>query len=206
MFPTTQIKLVLLLLSLFRSSYAAQDQPPICKASPGSSDWPTLSQWTALNSTISGRLLKPSPPGAVCHPDQPTYNSTQCPSVLSDWFTMPFQVGHPIANAWNNWNNDSCLPTATSPCSGDGYPVYVINATCKEDVKAGVDFAREHNVRLNVKSTGHDYMGRFVHPNRLLGPFGNSNKPQISFSKLTFDLDSPPQRDFNFEILQASRL
>lgn len=36
----------------------------------------------------------------------------------------------------------------------------MINATCKEDVKAGVDFARENNVRLNVKSTGHDYMGR----------------------------------------------
>jgi len=32
----------------------------------------------------------------------------------------------------------------------------------KEDVKAGVDFARERNVRLIVKGTGHDYLGRQV--------------------------------------------
>jgi FAD/FMN-containing dehydrogenase len=60
----------------------------------------------------------------------------------------------------NNWNNDTCLPIATYPCSGQGYPIYVVNATCAEDVKKGVDFARENNVRLVVKGTGHDYLGR----------------------------------------------
>ena len=38
--------------------------------------------------------------------------------------------------------------------------MYVVNATCKEDVKKGVDFAREYNVRLIVKGTGHGYIGR----------------------------------------------
>jgi len=37
-----------------------------------------------------------------------------------------------------------------------------VNATCKEDVKRGVDFARENDVRLIVKATGHDYLGRQV--------------------------------------------
>jgi len=131
-----------------------------CKASQGSPSWPSDSQWSSLNASVSGRLLKPPPPGAVCHPGQPTYNNASCPAVQSGWLTLPLHVADPISNAWNNWNNDSCLPTLPSPCSGEGYPVYVINATCKEDVKAGVDFARENNVRLNVKSTGHDYMGR----------------------------------------------
>jgi hypothetical protein len=59
-----------------------------------------------------------------------------------------------------NWSNDSCLPDPSAGCSGAGYSVYVINATSKEYVKKGVDFARKNNVRLIVKGTGHDYLGR----------------------------------------------
>jgi hypothetical protein len=35
---------------------------------------------------------------------------------------------------------------------------YVVLATKIEHVKAGVDFAREHNLRLIVRNTGHDFM------------------------------------------------
>jgi hypothetical protein len=31
-------------------------------------------------------------------------------------------------------------------------------ATKKEQIKAGVDFAREHNLRLVIRNTGHDFM------------------------------------------------
>lgn len=164
-----------LFLQLLQPSFSAQAQQTICKASFGSPDWPTLSQWASLNTSISGRLLKPPPPGAVCHPDQLTYNATECPIVLDGWSTILFHVENPISNAWDNWNKDSCLPTLPSPCSGKGYPVYVINATCKEDVKVGVDFAREHNVRLNIKSTGHDYMGRSIYPDALFRLIEDSN-------------------------------
>ncbi|RFU32605.1 hypothetical protein B7463_g3715, partial [Scytalidium lignicola] len=142
--------------------------PKSCKASPGSPDWPSRYEWVALNRSISGRLLQPPPPGAVCHPDQPTYDPATCPAVDTAWFDVNFHVNHPISNLWNNWNNDSCVPwLIPSPCSGEGYPVYVINATSKEDVKKGVDFARKHNVRLNIKGTGHDYLGRSTSPNSL---------------------------------------
>jgi FAD/FMN-containing dehydrogenase len=45
--------------------------------------------------------------------------------------------------------------------------VYVINATSAADVKAGVDFAREHGVRLIVKNSGHDFVGRSSAPGGL---------------------------------------
>lgn len=132
-----------------------------CKASPDSPDWPSPREWAALNQSISGRLLQPPPPGAVCHPGQPTYNAAACPALDVAWFDLGIHVADPISSLWNNWNNDSCIPyVVPSPCSGKGYPVYVINATSKEHVKAGVDFARTHNVRLNIKGTGHDYLGR----------------------------------------------
>jgi len=36
----------------------------------------------------------------------------------------------------------------------------VIVATTQDHIKAGVDFARERNLRLIIRNTGHDFMGR----------------------------------------------
>lgn len=49
-------------------------------------------------------------------------------------------------------------------CTNTGYPVYVVAAEEASDVKAAIDFARSHGIRLNVKSTGHDFLGRSVQP------------------------------------------
>jgi FAD/FMN-containing dehydrogenase len=65
-----------------------------------------------------------------------------------------------VSSAWNNINNDTCISDPTLSCSGLGYPQCVVNATSAEDVAAGVIFANPHNLRLIVKGTGHDYMGR----------------------------------------------
>jgi len=131
-----------------------------CKAVPGAHDWPNSHAWSRLNISLSGRLIQPSPPGAVCHPGQPTYNPSLCPTIAAAWNTSAWQADSPVGTLSNNFNNDTCLPDPSVPCSGEGYPVYVVNATCAEDVKKGVDFARKHNVRLIVKGTGHDYVGR----------------------------------------------
>ncbi|KAM0283509.1 hypothetical protein ACHAQH_002460 [Verticillium albo-atrum] len=68
---------------------------------------------------------------------------------------------------WDNFSNDTCLPDPSYPCSPEGYPRYVVNATTSKDVKLGVDFARKYNVRLVVKNTGHDYLGRSIAPGAL---------------------------------------
>ncbi|KAK5995329.1 VAO-type flavoprotein oxidase [Cladobotryum mycophilum] len=63
--------------------------------------------------------------------------------------------------------NDACLPYPTLSCSPMGYPEYVINATTPSHVKLGIEFARKHNLRLVIKSTGHDFLGRSTAPNSL---------------------------------------
>ena len=131
-----------------------------CKATPDSPTWPPLSAWASLNRTLSGRLFIPIPPGAVCHPSQPTYNPSICPTLQAEWLTAAFHTQDPVSSIQVNWGNDTCLPYPEDPCSGKGYPVYVINATCVEDVKRGIEFARRWGVRLIVKGTGHDYLGR----------------------------------------------
>jgi hypothetical protein len=131
-----------------------------CKSTPDSPSWPSLSAWNALNTSISGRLLRPSPPGAVCHQDQATFNTEACQTVQALWLNSTFHADNPISVDYENWNNNTCLPLPDAPCSGAGYPIYVANASTANHVKAGVDFARNHSVRLIVKASGHDYLGR----------------------------------------------
>jgi hypothetical protein len=155
---TAMLCYVLQLLGLAVTSLADSK----CKATPGSNNWPSDIEWAKLNTSLSGRLLKPPPPGAVCHQDQPTFDPAACPEVAADWLTSAWQSDNPVGTICNNFNNDTCLPNATYPCSGEGYPIYVVNATCAEDVKQGVDFARRNSIRLIVKGTGHDYLGRYL--------------------------------------------
>jgi FAD/FMN-containing dehydrogenase len=140
----------------------------ICKAIPGSTGWPSTTEWASFNQSISGVLLQPPPPGGICHQGQANFNITDCPAVATAWTTSyAFHEDNPISNAYNNWNNDSCIPDPEAPCSGSGYPAYVVNATTAEQVQAAINFARENNIRLNVKASGHDFLGRSVSPNSL---------------------------------------
>lgn len=131
-----------------------------CKAVPGTPSWPDSTKWKALNASVDGRLLQPPPPAAVCHSDRPEYNADACTTVTQGWTNIDYHATLPNSSPWNNVNNDSCLPAAAAPCSGTGYGVYVLNATCKEDVKKGIEFAAKNNMRLVIRGTGVDEHGR----------------------------------------------
>ena len=147
---------VLTVVLEFSSPSAAS---PTCKATPDTSFWPSRADWNALNKTLGGRLLKPPPPAAVCHPEEPTYDLALCKAT--QWTNATTYADNPIGIIVPNWCNDSCLPPPHYPCSGKGFPIYVVNASCAEHVAAGIEFAKIHNVRLNVKGSGHDYLGRY---------------------------------------------
>lgn len=42
-------------------------------------------------------------------------------------------------------------------CTVGGYPTYVVNASTVAQVQKAVNFARDSNLRLNIKNSGHDY-------------------------------------------------
>jgi hypothetical protein len=151
-------------LALLSSTFCpVQATGATCKSTPDDASWPSIHQWNHLNDTLGGRLLHPPPPALQCHSTAPGSNDT-CADIKSSWSTFGFHQDNPISTAWNNMNNDSCLPTISTPCSGLGYPVYVVNATSAVDVKLAIDFARKNNIRLNVKASGHDYLKRYVYP------------------------------------------
>ncbi|KAM5342131.1 hypothetical protein ACJ41O_015162 [Fusarium nematophilum] len=154
-------------LALLPSATGASLPEKSCKAYPGTSDWPSRHTWGKLNETLGGKLLAPLPPGAACHPGWPTYDPDACLDVQTDWSVYEYHTGDPISVMWDQYTNWTCLPNETFPCSASGYPAYVVNATTPEHVKLGIDFARKHDIRLVVKNTGHDYLGRAIAPGSL---------------------------------------
>lgn len=58
--------------------------------------------------------------------------------------------------------NETCYIDAprASPCGQGNLPIYAIAATSPHDIQKGVDFGRTHNLRISIKNTGHDYLGR----------------------------------------------
>ena len=123
-----------------------------CKAIPGEPEWPSKEKWYTLYLAVEGRLLQPNSPAQSCH------DGRLCAGVR--FADSNFHASNPISSMWQNYNNYSCAAEVGSTCTTEGYPVYAVEAEKDEDVKAAIDFARENNVRSNVKSTGHDFLGR----------------------------------------------
>jgi len=77
------------------------------------------------------------------------------------------------------WSNSTCYPSnagsCTSDCKQGVVPTYVIKATKVSDIQAGIKFAKKYNLRLIIRNTGHDFMGRSV------GEF-RETQPVISLS------------------------
>jgi hypothetical protein len=133
---------------------------------PSDSCWPTEDSWTRLNDTIGGRLIRGKPPASVCYPSEPNYSAAECSDVIKHWTSSAWHADNPVSIS--HPPSDGCYPiypngTSLSGditagergCGSDTYPVYVVNASSASDVQAGVNFARQNQVRLNVKNTGH---------------------------------------------------
>ncbi|KAL3456221.1 hypothetical protein BJX64DRAFT_48084 [Aspergillus heterothallicus] len=142
---------------------------PDCRCRPGDTCWPTSQQWDAFNRTTNGNLRRLRPIGAVCHGDE--YNEENCRSVNGLTYDPLWRIANPAAYQWTNWESDeggrghakSCpLDTRrNSTCSQGRIPLYAIMAGSVQDVQSTLLFARQHNIRVTIRNTGHDGTGRF---------------------------------------------
>ncbi|CAG8920191.1 unnamed protein product [Penicillium salamii] len=142
---------------------------PQCKCAPSDPCWPTAQEWSSLNQTVSGRLIKTVPPGSVCYKSEPNYNESACTSLLENWPNSEYHSSNPVTVSDPLWSNSSCTPvypngTSVSGdfnagkkgCSIGNLSPFVVNATTAEHIKTTLRFAKKHNVRLNIKNTGHN--------------------------------------------------
>lgn len=123
-----------------------------CKAYPGSSDWPIDSEWSQLNISLGGALLKPVPPASVCYPG-PLYDANKCNYLLYNASTSRLYLDDPITvlTEWPEGGTCYATPYPTGNCTQGGFPVYVVNATTVKHIQIAVNFARNKNIRLVIK-------------------------------------------------------
>ncbi|KAL3471721.1 hypothetical protein BJX99DRAFT_236874 [Aspergillus californicus] len=138
-------------------------QSSTCRALPGDAEWPSTQDWNALNSTVHGRLTATVPLPSVCH-DEPfgNYNEDACTALQTEWLDDQTFLNHAAEIMNPAVQNYSCVPFTPSsqPCVAAHYPSYSINVTGADDAIAGIKFARENNIRLVIKNTGHDFSGK----------------------------------------------
>lgn len=128
---------------------------PARTARPGEPGWPSPAEWAALGESVGGRLVQVQSAFTVCEPDA---GNAACGDLFQN-LTDPFYIDQSV----NLTQTLGWIDAFTSEPSA-----YAVLAASSADVSAAVNFAREHNVRLVVKSGGHSYLGTSNAPDSLL--------------------------------------
>ena len=112
-------------------------------------------EWDQLRERVGGRLLRVESPLAPCQQD---LGSRACGAVLEQLRNPFFGAEQPGGFQTTGW-----LGAFVAEPSA-----YAVAATSADDVVAAVAFAGVQGVRLVIKNTGHDYLGRCGAPESLL--------------------------------------
>ncbi|KAF9260675.1 FAD-binding domain-containing protein [Marasmius fiardii PR-910] len=151
------------ILSLTSGSFGSD-----CKCLYGDSCWPSDSEFKKLASEVSQPVIRPTPPQAACYPaSSPSGNCTDVQTNMFDGNWVSDRAG-----AYQNINfQEYIFPNGTIsacyanvslgfPCEQGNVPPIGVEARSVADIQAAVRFVAKHNLRLVVKNTGHDYLGR----------------------------------------------
>lgn len=122
-----------------------------CK--PDQPCWPSAADWQQLARALHGALEQPRSPFAACHE-----STAACAAAIvasKNPFALQDQAGATQSTGWlGAW---TAAPSA-----------YAVAAEDASDVAVAVKFATAHHLRLVIKGTGHDYLGRSSAPDSLL--------------------------------------
>jgi FAD/FMN-containing dehydrogenase len=122
---------------------------------PPDAAWPSAASWQKLKDAIAGNLVSVPPLSDVCE-SKPL--GAACADLIKN-IHNPYYLGdQPGGTQTSGWL-DAWTPAPS---------VYAIVARNTADIVAGVNFARENNLRLVVKGGGHSYQGTSNAPDSLL--------------------------------------
>lgn len=163
----------------FQHTEALSISNQTCKCIPGDDCWPTAQDWEAFNATISGKLVAPRQLASVCH--DPNYDQAACEYIREQWTQPEIQFVPPhILTSLSGFfvactnmvtsdespssimaasvANGSCDPFTAQelPCEPGPSISYAVNATDASDFTKSIAFARDRNVRLVIRNTGHE--------------------------------------------------
>lgn len=153
-----------------------------CKAFPGDAEWPAQEVWHTFNELVDGAIIDTVPVAAPCYENTGLYDAGKCAEIQENFIDPYFQLvqlssflshpshlhrmlseNDPTSIFWPLYQGRTCMPTDdpdAGECTHGGYPIYALNVSSVRQIQLAVNFARETNVRLVIKNTGHDYLGK----------------------------------------------
>ncbi|KAI1270205.1 hypothetical protein F5Y18DRAFT_6814 [Xylariaceae sp. FL1019] len=142
----------------------SQSSQASCRCFPGDECWPSAADWNALNESVHGSLIPTVPIASVCHDSFPgvSYDEEKCAYVQANWPVPELheQTTHsPMAAIFANSSCDPFTPR-DAQCVIGTYVQYAVNASCVADYQKTIAFAKANNIRLVIRNTGHDYLGK----------------------------------------------
>ncbi|MCP3710151.1 FAD-binding oxidoreductase [Paraburkholderia sp. CNPSo 3274] len=139
-----------------------------------------------MSQAVDGNLLQPTTIWQTC---AQTPRAPDCLARLKE-ARNPFALGDdPGATQISGW-----LDAWTAHAS-----TYAVAARSTADVVAGVDFVRQHNLRLVVKGGGHSYLGGSNAPDSLLIWTRGMNRIELHDAFVPAGCSTPPQRAVTVE-------
>lgn len=137
---------------------ALADNSSSCKCIPGDACWPSADAWAQLNQTVDGKLISNVPLAHVCH--DPDYDEAACTALKAEWSWPVVHQDAPASMQEPYWQQCTPFTPREQSCELGNDAVYSINVTSGDDIAAGVKFAQKNNIRLVIRSTGHDFLGK----------------------------------------------
>ncbi|KAN0101201.1 hypothetical protein V8E55_001185 [Tylopilus felleus] len=196
------------LLALARSMTALASSSG-CLCTYGQSCWPSTSKFAQLQSQVSQPLIHPLPSASACYPS--SHPSGNCTAVIDNWTDGNWRASIPGAMEAPNFETftfpngtiDACYRNITiaGTCGQGSVPVIGVDARSVEDIQTAVTFAVQHNLKLVVKNTGHDYLGRSA----ARGSFvvWTHNMKNITYNTTWVPHGAPPSETFEAVTLGA---
>jgi FAD/FMN-containing dehydrogenase len=127
----------------------------IRRVRPSDATWPGVEEWQKLKHAVGGNVIEVEPLFANCKVDP---KSSSCLETTKNMHNPFWIADQPAGTETSGWL-DAWTPAPS---------VYAIAARDASDVAAGINFAREHNLRLVVKGGAHSYQGTSNAPDSLL--------------------------------------
>ncbi|KAF2746026.1 isoamyl alcohol oxidase-like protein [Sporormia fimetaria CBS 119925] len=133
-----------------------------CKVFPGDKDWPSDKEWEKFNKQVDGALIPTVPLAAPCYKNWGVYDQAKCAEITAR-FTDPYlHTADPASGMWPTYQGRTCLAhdSPNDNCTLGGYPSYAVKITNVAQIQTSINFARNKNLRLVIKNTGHDFLGK----------------------------------------------
>ncbi len=132
-----------------------QEEASTCRCTPDKPCWPSQAEWQAFGTSLHGKLEQPESPLAPCRSDAAGDACAGAIRNSKNPFYLQDQAGGTQSTGWlGAWSAASSA--------------YAVVAEDAADIVAAVNFARQRGLRLVIKGTGHDYLGRSNAPDSLL--------------------------------------